>query len=81
MHYVYLLQSEKDKNWHYIGSCADLKKRFAEHNDGKTRSTKAKAPYKLIYYEAYVNKTTCLKREFELKHNNSKKEDLYRRLF
>jgi len=81
MYYVYLIKSKSDINWHYIGSCADLRKRFSEHNNEKTRSTKNRAPYELVYYEAYPDKTSCLKREYELKHNSSKKEELYKRLF
>ncbi|MDD2753162.1 MAG: GIY-YIG nuclease family protein [Candidatus Portnoybacteria bacterium] len=80
MHYVYLLKSEKE-NWKYIGSCADLRKRFFEHSGGKVRSTKSRKPYMLEYYEAYASKATALKREIELKSNNSEREKLYKRIF
>lgn len=79
MYYVYLIKSI-DHNWNYIGSCDDLRKRFLEHNAGKTKSTKFYAPFKLIYYEAYDTKTLVRKREIELKTNNSEREKLYRRL-
>jgi putative endonuclease len=80
MHYVYLIKSAKE-NWVYIGSCADLRKRFLEHNAGNVRSTKARKPYFLAYYEAYIDKTAALKREYELKKNSSEKEKLFKRLF
>ncbi|MDO8676201.1 MAG: GIY-YIG nuclease family protein [Candidatus Azambacteria bacterium] len=80
MFYVYILKSQK-YNWKYIGSCVDLRKRFLEHNSGKVRSTKARKPYNLVYYEAYNNKAVALKREIELKHNSSKKEELFKRIF
>ncbi|KKS65869.1 MAG: Excinuclease abc c subunit domain protein [Parcubacteria group bacterium GW2011_GWA1_42_7] len=80
MFYVYLLKS-KAVDWKYIGSCADLRKRFFEHNNSKVRSTKNRKPYDLVYYEAYPDKTSALKREKELKNNSSKKEELYKRLF
>ncbi|KKS20344.1 MAG: Endo/excinuclease amino domain protein [Candidatus Roizmanbacteria bacterium GW2011_GWC2_41_7] len=80
MFYVYILKSQK-YNWKYIGYCVDLRKRFLEHNSGKVKSTKARKPYNLLYYEAYDNKTSALKREIELKHNSSKKEELLKRVF
>ena len=66
MHYLYLLQSELDKSL-YIGQTSDLKRRFAEHNSGQSQSTKAKKPWKLIYYEAYLDPNLALKREKQLK--------------
>ena len=48
MHYVYVLKSEKDGNM-YVGYSADLGERFALHNAGKVKSTKARRPFQLIY--------------------------------
>ncbi len=36
MHYVYVLQSEADPARFYVGLTTDLKRRFEEHNRGKT---------------------------------------------
>jgi putative endonuclease len=80
MNYVYVIKSIH-QNWAYIGCCKDLKQRFSQHNCGKVRSTKARCPYELAYYEAYNDITLARKREFELKNNNSKKEELFRRIF
>jgi len=80
MFYTYVIQSLKDSST-YIGSTGDLRKRFKEHNQGKTKSIKHKKPFKLIYYEAYETKTQARKREFELKKQGQKKERLYQRLF
>ncbi len=79
MYYVYLIISLKD-NTTYIGYTSDLIKRLKEHNQGKTKSIKHKTPFKLIYYEAYINKTTARKREIELKKNSFKKETLLKRV-
>ncbi|KKS20538.1 MAG: Excinuclease ABC C subunit domain protein [Candidatus Roizmanbacteria bacterium GW2011_GWC2_41_7] len=68
------------KNWVYIGSTADLRKRFQEHNTGNTRLTKAYKPYKLIYYEAYHDKGDARKREIELKKHGQKKEILFKQI-
>ena len=70
MYYVYLLKSE-DKNFFYIGSTDDLKRRFVEHNLGENISTKHYAPFKLIYYEAYLSKKDALVRENKLKHHGA----------
>ncbi len=75
-----MLKSEKDSTT-YIGCSEDLKERLKQHNSGKTKSIKHKLPMVLIYYEAYNNKTTALKREIELKNNSSAKEKLFNRLF
>lgn len=59
---MYVLQSLKS-DWIYVGSTADLRKRFKSHNDGENLSTKGYAPFKLIFYEAYPNKKDGLRRE------------------
>ncbi|MBI4036556.1 GIY-YIG nuclease family protein [Candidatus Daviesbacteria bacterium] len=66
MYYVYILKSQKDDSL-YIGYTADLKKRFKEHNDGLSISTKYKRPYRLIFYEAFTNRIDAKQREIYLK--------------
>jgi len=67
MYYIYVLQSLKKTNWLYKGSTSDLKKRVLEHNNGKNFSTAPYAPFKLIYYEAYLLKSDAEARERYLK--------------
>lgn len=66
-YYVYILESLKKENWIYIGSTPDLKKRLEKHNRAVNFSTKAYAPLRLIFYEAYLNKQDALRREKYLK--------------
>jgi putative endonuclease len=66
MHYVYVLLSNKDKKF-YIGSTADIRRRYKEHCYGKVFATKSRLPMKLIYYEVFSNKTDALKEELFLK--------------
>jgi putative endonuclease len=54
MYYVYILRSLRDKKF-YIGYTSDLRRRFKEHNDGNTISTKFRRPFELIFYEAYIS--------------------------
>jgi len=61
-YYVYVLESE-NVNELYIGYSDNLKKRFKEHNQGKNRSTRPYRPWKLIYYEACLNKKDAERRE------------------
>jgi putative endonuclease len=79
MYYVYVLKSKVDLNT-YIGYSGDLKARLENHNKGKNKSTKHRAPFELIYYEAYKNETDARRREQELKNNNYQKEQLIKRI-
>lgn len=74
MYYVYALKSKRNGDL-YIGFTSDLRKRFSQHNSGKTRSTKANRPWSLVYYESYLVKADATKREKQLK-NHRAKEDL-----
>jgi len=62
MHYVYILQSQKDGS-RYIGVTADLKKRFQEHNSGKAKYSNTKRPYQIVWYCAFLEKQKA--HEFE----------------
>ena len=72
MYYVYVLQSDVDNNL-YTGSTPDLKKRFAKHCNGQVKSTKARRPLRLIYYEACLEKDDAIKREKYLKTGMGKR--------
>jgi len=65
-YYVYILQSSKNGSL-YIGYTADLRKRFGEHNSGKSLAIKPFRPYVLIFYEAFRNKVDAKNREEYLK--------------
>ncbi len=71
MHYVYVLKSIKD-NKLYIGKTDNLEIRFKEHNQGKVRSTKSRIPFKLIFYEAFSNKTDAGRDELFFKSGYGK---------
>jgi len=51
VYYVYVLRSTHDPKKHYTGHCTNLDKRLSEHNQGKTKSNKAFAPWIIIYSE------------------------------
>jgi len=62
MYYIYVLISQKD-NKLYSGYTSDLIRRLKDHNNGKVDSTKRRKPFKLIYYEAYLNQQDATTRE------------------
>lgn len=68
MHYVYVIQSLKNKSL-YIGYSTDIKRRILEHNCKKNLSTKAYIPWKLIFYECYIEEKDAIRREKYLKTN------------
>lgn len=69
--YVYVLKS-KEKNFIYVGFTHNLKKRFLEHNNREELSTKAYAPFELIFYEAYRNERDAKRREEYFKTTKGK---------
>jgi len=70
--YVYIIQSELDRSY-YIGSTQDLDERLRRHNQGRSTYTKAKRPWKLVYYEEFIDRSSAMKREREIKRQRSKK--------
>jgi len=66
MYYVYVLESEKNKDL-YKGFTSDVNVRLKQHNDGLTEATKNHRPWKLIYCEVFLNKYDAINREKYLK--------------
>ena len=73
MYYVYILQSERDKEF-YVGQTGDLKRRYSEHQTGRVESTKNRLPLKLLCYEAYNTKEEAARREEYLKTSDGRKD-------
>ena len=79
MHYVYLLYSETSDRF-YIGSTGNLEQRIHAHNGGNNISTKHGAPWRLVYFEAYEERSDALAREQRLKHHGKGIAELKKRL-
>ncbi|HEY4488331.1 MAG TPA: GIY-YIG nuclease family protein [Candidatus Paceibacterota bacterium] len=79
MFYVYMLKSVKDGSL-YVGYTDDLKRRFVEHNDRRNVSTKNKAPFQLVYYEAYRSRADARHREDMLKRFSGSTVHLKKRI-
>jgi putative endonuclease len=72
MFYVYVLQSKADQGL-YIGFSKNLKQRLMAHRQGKAFATPFRGPWKLIYYEAYLEKADALGREKYLKSGGGRR--------
>lgn len=63
---VYILKSKVDDGF-YVGYTENIKRRLKEHNSGLNQSTKSKKPWKLIFFEGYLDKKDAQRREKYLK--------------
>ena len=69
--FVYILQSLKDFSF-YVGQCNDLDWRVSKHNEGQSKYTASKRPWRLVYFEMYATRSESLKRERQIKKMKSK---------
>ncbi len=70
--FVYILQSLKNNRF-YIGSTTNLKRRFEEHNSGKSKYTSESKPFILIFSQKYYSIHMARKAEYWLKSQKDKK--------
>ncbi|NQU16443.1 MAG: GIY-YIG nuclease family protein [Candidatus Saganbacteria bacterium] len=65
-YFVYILQCKNGAL--YTGITTDLKRRFAEHKNGKGgHYTSSNPPVKILYSEKHKNRSKATKREIEIK--------------
>jgi putative endonuclease len=70
--YVYILRSKQDDSF-YVGQCDDLDKRMSKHNDGFSKYSASKRPWRLAYFEVYDTRSEALVRERQIKIMKSRK--------
>jgi len=70
--WVYTLYSSNFKRI-YIGMSQNPEQRLIEHHSGKTKSTKAYTPWKLIYTEFVGSRLLARLKEKELKTTNGRR--------
>lgn len=64
--YVYILKCS-DKTL-YTGWTNNLKNRITTHNNGQgAKYTRGRTPVRLVYYEILKDKSSALKREYQIK--------------
>ena len=68
---VYIIQSQVDGGF-YVGSTRDIDDRLERHNTGRSRYTRAKRPWKLVYKEDCPDRSSAIKRELEIKNKKKR---------
>jgi len=63
---TYILQSLVSGTYYY-GHTKNLENRLTYHNKGKVRSTKARRPWKVFYFEEFESKSQAYRREMFFK--------------
>ncbi len=71
VYFVYILRSEQDGSY-YTGSAENALIRLIRHNEGWSRSTKGKRPWRIVHTESYETKREALRREREIKRMKSR---------
>ncbi len=66
---VYIIQSLKDDSF-YIGYSANIEERINKHNNGNSRYTSKKIPWKLVYTEEFKKTTILLYKTSRAKNRN-----------
>src|SRR5438045_3793833 len=55
VYYVYLIESVSARRERYVGMTTHLKRRFREHNEGKSSHTIKFGPWRLVSYIAFTD--------------------------
>ena len=76
MHYTYILFSKKLKKF-YIGSTSDLRRRIIEHNKGLSPFTASGMLWKMVHYQAFLEKEDALREEIFLKTGKGRERRKY----
>ena len=69
-YFVYILESLRDGTY-YVGSTNNLSDRLERHNQGRSRYTKVKRPWILVFSEKFPDRSAAVKREQEIKRRKS----------
>ncbi|MEG2935489.1 MAG: GIY-YIG nuclease family protein [Clostridium sp.] len=66
MCYIYIVRCSDDTL--YTGWTTNIERRIKCHNSGKgAKYTRCRLPVELVYFESFQDKSTALKREYEIK--------------
>ena len=72
MWYTYIIRSQTSPTEEYVGATANLKRRLADHNAGKSQHTAKFTPWDLVWYAAFPDKTKALAFETYLKSHSGR---------
>jgi predicted GIY-YIG superfamily endonuclease len=60
MHYVYIIESVHARNQRYVGQAADLRRRLADHNAGRSVHTRRHTPWNLVCYLGFADERKAI---------------------
>jgi len=66
MFFVYILKSTYDGMF-YVGHTEDLRQRMREHSEGRSRFTRTRGPWELVFAEVVSSRSEAMKREKEIR--------------
>ena len=66
MFHTYVLCSQKTGRY-YFGSTDNLEQRLNYHNTNKTKFTRGRGPWELVWSEAHESRSEAVQREREIK--------------
>ena len=69
--YVYILESESSGKWYY-GFTEDIVQRIKDHQTNRSKYTRFKGPWKLIFKREFLDKREALHFEKQLKNTRNK---------
>ncbi|MEO1054570.1 MAG: GIY-YIG nuclease family protein [Bacteroidota bacterium] len=69
--YVYILESETNGRWYY-GFTTHLEQRLSDHQTNRSKYTRFKGPWRLVFQRAFSSKTQVLQFENHLKKTKNK---------
>jgi putative endonuclease len=70
--YVYIIRSQAFPRQEYTGATADLRRRMADHNSGKSTHTAKYIPWVPVWYSAFPDKYKALEFEKYLKSHSGR---------
>jgi len=74
MYYTYMLRCQD--NSLYTGYTDNVEKRVTTHNEGKgAKYTRGRLPVVLVYREEFLDKSSAIKREIEIKRLSKEKKE------
>ena len=73
MFFVYILRSESNGQF-YTGHTENVTQRLGQHNEGLTKSTKNRGPWKLVHCEEFATRAEAMHREKFFKSGQGRNE-------
>ena len=71
MFYTYVIESERSGRL-YIGSTGNLEDRLKRHNENRSKATKGRGPWKLVWARPFVTRSQAARLERRLKQYKSR---------